>query len=67
MEDSLLLAHDGERENVNEKLSSNILVVVAVVVLFEVEVRRRSKEDALGRGEQSVVVGAISTWGECRF
>ena len=29
MEDSLLLAHDGERENVNEKLSSNIVVVVA--------------------------------------
>ena len=35
MEASLLLAHDGERENVNEKLSSNILVVV--VVLFNVE------------------------------
>ena len=61
MEDSLLLAHDGERENVNEKLSSNILVVVVVaVVLFEVEVRR-PKEEALGWGEQRVVVGAIST------
>jgi hypothetical protein len=45
VEDSLLLAHDGERENVNEKLSSNILVVV---VLFGVEVKKRSKKDALG-------------------
>jgi hypothetical protein len=39
----LLLAHDGERENANEKLSSNIVVVV---VLFGVRVRR-SREDAL--------------------
>lgn len=51
MEDSLLLAHDGERENVNEKLSSNILVV-AVVVLFEVEVRGRKK--MLWGGESKV-------------
>lgn len=28
VEDSLLLAHEGERENANEKLSSNIMVVV---------------------------------------
>ena len=45
MEESLLLAHEGERENdVNEKLSSNIVVVV---VLFDVGVRR-PKETALG-------------------
>jgi hypothetical protein len=43
VEDSLLLAHEGERENVNEKLSSNIMVVV----LFVVKVRR-SRKDALG-------------------
>ena len=30
MEDSLLLAHEGERENVNEKLSSNMMVVMRV-------------------------------------
>lgn len=48
MEESLLLAHDGERENENEKLSSNIVVVVVVVaVLFDVGVRR-SDESALG-------------------
>lgn len=28
MEEALLLAQDGERENANEKLSSNIVVVV---------------------------------------
>ena len=32
VEESLLLAHDGERENdVNEKLSSNIVVVVVLM------------------------------------
>ena len=40
VEDSLLLSHDGERENVNEKLSSNILAVTVEV--------RRSREIALG-------------------
>jgi hypothetical protein len=43
VEDSLLLAHEGERENVNEKLSSNIVMVV----LFGLRVER-SREGALG-------------------
>lgn len=42
VEDSLLLANDGERENANEKLSSNMVVMM----LFDVRVRR-SREDAL--------------------
>ena len=53
VEDSLLLAHEGERENVNEKLSSNIVVVV---VLFGVEVRR-SREKCSSVGERASVVG----------
>jgi hypothetical protein len=44
VEDSLLLAHDGERENVNEKLSSNMLVVV--VAMRSEQVERRSREGA---------------------
>lgn len=52
MEESLLLAHEGERENdVNEKLSSNI-VVVRVWILEGVV--KRSNGNALGRSESKV-------------
>ena len=66
VEDSLLLAHDGERENENEKLSSNIVMVVE---LFGVRVRRL-REDALGwggeRAEVSLVGAIMITWNGCR-
>ena len=51
MEESLVLAHEGERENdVNEKLSSNIVVVRMWILGGVVE---RSNEKALGWWERA--------------
>lgn len=62
MDEELLLDHDGEREKANEKLSSNIVVVM---VGGWAETIVRMSRSGCGEREQAVVVSAI-TWAESR-